>query len=119
MKTTKNGSTALVDPNGSSGSTRRQFKPERYYLHGDVLEDGERWYSARRDSFEQLPAPEATPLDVLRYVTGLRNVTARQKQKTAWRYFRPADAPNVYADHPLVKAHPMTLRAAVRKAQRL
>lgn len=94
--------------------------PIRHYLHGDIHEDGKRYYNARADSFDPLPAPEATAIDVDRYRR--MKATFRPGAKiygpggTIGPSYRPDDAPNLYADHPLVTAHPKTLKAAVKKA---
>jgi len=100
----------------------QELKETRYYLHGDMLNDGERFYDARDDIFVALEdLGEVSPIDIERYKLmkrGLREalaaLNATRKKTSVWVY-READ--NVFADHPLARVHPSTLRAAVRKAR--
>lgn len=88
---------------------------ERYYLHGDIVEDDpSTFYDRRADSF--LPLSKVEPIlyaDIarLRYQLSLPRKTV-PRGKT-----RPADAPNVFASHEWMSMHGRRLKKLALEEQ--
>lgn len=97
------------------------METRRYYLHGDVLEDGERFYDARADAFIPISKlGEVSVLDIERYklmAKDLKRKLEKGRPIGADRWVRPPDAKNLFEGHELLKLHPVRLQARIRKAR--
>jgi len=103
----------------------RRLPPARHFFHGDITDDGTRFYSRRGDLFLPLPTP-VFPSDIAiskreleRGWVILGHVILADVPGGRGIAFRPTDARNVFQDHPWMEAHPSTLRALVRQETRL